>query len=59
MIDGHIAFAASSLIEACEDGDAFEQRGFACAILAHDDCDGAVEVELEAIAEERQGERIG
>jgi hypothetical protein len=59
MIDRHIPFAAARFVIARERGDAFQQRRFAGAVLAHDDGDGAVEPELEVLCQERQAERVG
>ena len=59
MIDRHIALAAAGFVIARQRGDAFEQRRFAGAVFADDDGDGAVEIQLEIVAQERQAERIG
>src|SRR5436190_22540643 len=59
MVDWPVAFAAPRLVIACKRGYSFQQRGFPGAILADDDCDGAIEAELETLAQKRQAERIG
>jgi hypothetical protein len=49
MIDRHIALAAARLVVAGEHRDPFQQGRFSGAVLADDDGDGAVEIELEAL----------
>ena len=59
MIDRAIALAAAGFVIAGQHGDAFQQRGFASAVLADDDGDGLVETQFELLAQKRQAERIG
>jgi hypothetical protein len=59
MIDRHIAFAAAGLVVAGERGDAFQQSRLTRAVLADDDGDGVLKVELEALLQEQRAERIG
>jgi hypothetical protein len=59
MIDRHVAFAAAGLVVAGEHRNPLQQRRFAGAVLADDDGDGVLEIELEVALQERQAERIG
>jgi hypothetical protein len=59
MIDRHVALAAAGFVVAGQNGDPFQQRGFAGAVFAGDDGDRAVEIQIELISQERQAERIG
>ena len=59
MIDRQISLGAAGFVIAREHGDALQQGRFAGAVLADDDGDGAIETQLEIVAQERQAERIG
>jgi hypothetical protein len=60
MIDRPITLAAAGLVEAGEDGDAFEQGRFADAVLSDNDRNRPIEAPFEAApTEQRQTERIG
>ncbi len=59
MIDRPIALAAAGFVVAGEHRDALQQRRFPGAVFADDDGDGAIQVQLEIIAQKRQAERIG
>src|SRR5262249_50074807 len=49
MIDRHVALATTGFVVAGKHRDAFEQRRFADAVLAHDDGDRLVETEFEVV----------
>jgi len=59
MIDRPIALAAPGLVIAGQRRNSLQQRGFAGAVLADNDGDGTVEIELETVAEEGKTEWIG
>ena len=59
MIDRHIAFATASFVVSGKHGNPFQQGGLTRSIFTDDDGDGAIESQLEFIAQERQAKRIG
>jgi hypothetical protein len=59
MVDRHIALAAAGFVIAGQNGDPFEQCGFARAVLADNDGDGAIEGERELVTQKRQAKWIG
>ncbi len=59
MIDRSVALAATGFVISGQHRDAFKQRGFTRAVLAGDDGDRPVEIQVKAVAQERQAERIG
>src|SRR6185312_16397585 len=59
MIDRPISLAAAGFVISGEHRYALQKRGFAGAVLADDDGDGAVEAELEIVVQKGKAERIG
>jgi hypothetical protein len=59
VVDRCISLAAAGFVVTGEHGNAFQQGGFAGAVLADDDRDRPVETQLEIIAQQGQAERIG
>ncbi len=59
MIDRPIALAAAGFVISGEHGDAFQQRGFAGAVLTDDDRDRPIKAQFEIIVQKGQAKRIG
>jgi hypothetical protein len=58
VIDRHVTLAAAGLVVSGEHRDAFQQSGFASAVLAYDDGDRAIKAQFKIIVQERQAKRV-
>jgi hypothetical protein len=59
MVDRLIALAAAGLVVAGKHSDPLQERGFAGAVLADNDGDGAIEIELEVVLQKGKAKWIG